>query len=131
LLSAKLFMRREKPKPKIVESFGHAFRGIRWVLSSEPNFRIHLAGVVAVVIFGFVLSVSRGEWLALILASGIVLISEILNTAVEYLADALHPEHHPKIGKAKDAAAAAVLISSLAALVVGVIVFIPKLWNLF
>ena len=57
--------------------------------------------------------------------------SEIMNTAIEYLADALHPEHHPEIGKAKDAAAAAVLISSLAASVVGAIVFIPKLWNLF
>ncbi len=123
-------MKRNNSIGRVVTSFSHAMRGIRWVLQSEPNFRIHVLATTAVVVLGFSLSVKVGEWIALALAAGMVLMAETMNTAMEYLADALHPEDHPKIGKAKDAAAGAVMISAIVAASIGLIVFTPKLWKL-
>jgi diacylglycerol kinase len=83
------------------------------------------------VALGFFLSLSMGEWIALVLCIALVLVAELLNTAIEYLCDALHPDLHPEIGRAKDVAAGAVLIAALAAMTVGAILFLPKLWDLF
>lgn len=87
-----------------------------------------MAAVLAVVI-GFVLGLSAGEWVAVVLAIGIVMATEVVNTAIEYLADAVHPEMDPGIRRAKDAAAGGVLIASVAAAAVGAIVYLPKLWE--
>jgi len=124
-------MRRKNPIRQIIQSFGHAVRGICWVLQSEPNFRIHFAATVFVIGLGLFFPLSAGEWIALALVSAMVLMTEVMNTAIEYLADALHPGRHPEIGKAKDAAAGAVMIAALAAVVVGLVIFLPKLWNLY
>ena len=67
------------------------------------------------------------EWIAVSLSIGIVLGAEGFNTALESLADAVHPEQHPLVGRAKDAAAGAVLLAAIAAIVVGILVFLPKL----
>ena len=108
------------------KSFGHAFRGMAYLLRSQPHARLHALATVMVAGLGFALKVSRGEALALVLAVGLVWMAEAANTAVETLADAVHPDHHPLVGRAKDVAAAGVLISALAALVVGLLVFIPR-----
>lgn len=79
---------------------------------------------------GFSLKINSLEWIAVILCAGLVLSLELVNTAIEYLADTLHPERAKGIGLAKDAAAGAVFIAALAAACVGVIVFLPKLWLL-
>ena len=109
-------------------SFGNAFRGMGTLLKSQPHARFHLLATVAVIALGVFCRISRGEWLAIVLAVGLVWLAEGLNTALELLANALDLGHHPLIKKAKDVAAAAVLLSALAALAIGLIVFLPRIF---
>ena len=109
---------------KFIKSVPHAFRGILTLIKSENNFRIHLLAVVAVIISGFYLDLTEGEWLAIILTMGGVLALEAVNTAIEAVVDLVSPEYHDLAKKAKDIAAGAVLIFVFAALAVaGVILF--------
>jgi diacylglycerol kinase (ATP) len=107
-------------------SFRPACSGWRRLVA-EPNMRIHLGIATLVVGAGLVLEVSRLEWIALLLCIGLVLGLEALNSALEDLADAVHPGQHPLVGRAKDRAAAAVLVAALVSVAVGVLVFGPKL----
>ena len=77
---------------------------------------------------GWYFQITRQEWLALVLAMTLVLALEAVNTAIEYLTDLVSPEYHPLAGKAKDVAAAAVLIAAIGAVVVGAIVFLPRIF---
>ena len=109
------------------ESFACAFRGITALLKSEVHARIHLVATIVVLSLGWWLDISAGEWIAIVLAIGIVWVAEALNTAIEYVADLAHPDEHPEVKKLKDLAAAAVLFASIAALVVGILVFWSRL----
>lgn len=80
---------------------------------------------------GAALGISVGEWCLVLLCCGTVLAAECFNTALEKLADALHPERHPLVGQAKDVAAAGVLLLALASAATGAIVFLPKFILLF
>lgn len=93
------------------------------LLNTQAHARIHLAATLGVVIFAVWLDVSRADWLALVLAMALVWVSEAINTAIEAVVDLASPALHPLAGKAKDVAAGAVLLASLAALVIGVLVF--------
>ena len=106
------------------ESFACAFRGIGSLLKSEVHARFHLAATVAAIALGWWFEITAGEWIAVILAIGVVWTAEALNTAIEYVADLAHPDEHPEVKKLKDLAAAAVLFASIAALAVGAIVFL-------
>jgi diacylglycerol kinase (ATP) len=108
-------------------SLGHAVRGLQ-VLLRQPNARIHTLAACVVVALAYGLQVSASEWLALVLAIGLVMGAEALNTALEFAVDLAQPEWHALARDAKDVAAAGVLICSLAALVVGLVVFGPRLW---
>jgi diacylglycerol kinase (ATP) len=108
-------------------SFGHAFRGLAFLLRDEHNARIHFAASLGVVVTALALGVSRDDWVSLLIAMALVWLAEALNSALEYLCDVAHPEPHPLIGKAKDVAAAGVLLVALAAVVIGVLVFLPYL----
>jgi diacylglycerol kinase len=112
------------------ESFACAFRGITALLKSEVHARIHLAATIVVLSLGWWLDISAGEWIAVILAIGLVWVAEALNTAIEYVADLAHPDEHPEVKKLKDLAAAAVLFASIAALVVGLFIFWPRLCSI-
>jgi diacylglycerol kinase len=109
-------------------SFADAGRGVAG-LFSEANARVQLAVAAAVVALGLWLDVARGDWALLALAIGLVLAAEAANTALEALADRVEPERHPLVGRAKDAAAGAVLLASLAAAAVGLLVLGPPLWQ--
>lgn len=109
------------------ESFACAFRGIAALLKSEVHARIHLVATVAVIALGWWFAITPGEWTAVVLAIGLVWVAEALNTAIEYVADLSHPDEHPEVKKLKDLAAAAVLFASIIALVVGLLVFWPRL----
>ena len=111
------------------ESFACAFRGIAALLKSEFHSRIHLVATIAVLTLGWWFGVGAGEWIAVILSIGLVWVAEALNTAIEYVADLAHPDEHPEVKKLKDLAAAAVLFASIIALVVGLIVFLPRIYN--
>jgi diacylglycerol kinase len=113
------------------QSILFACQGLLDGFRTQPNFRIQLIVALAVVVTGWGLSISRLEWLAIVLTIALVLSAEMLNTAIEYLTDLASPEVHPLAGKAKDAAAAAVLLTAAAAVLVGILIFLPKLLQLF
>jgi len=110
-----------------LRSFGHAFSGIRTLIFSQPNARIHAAATVIVFAGAFLLGLSRLEWCVIILTVAAVWTVEALNTALEYLADAASPEYHPLVKKAKDVAAGVVLVAALGSVIVGLLVFGSRL----
>lgn len=110
------------------KSFLFAFQGIKWAFE-ERNFKIHLAISFVVIIAGFVFHVSSLEWIAILFCITAVMAMEIINTAIEKTIDLLHPDKHPEAGKIKDLSAAAALITAIASVVIGGIIFIPKTYN--
>jgi diacylglycerol kinase (ATP) len=114
-----------------VRSSRHAIAGILRMIHCQHNAWIHAAATLVVLAAGFVLGVSAADWCWIILAISIVWTAEALNTAFEFLADAASPEFHPLVRDAKDVAAGAVLITAIAASVIGVIIFWPHVQRLF
>lgn len=110
---------------RFFKAFVYAGKGVRHALYSQPNFRLEVAACVAVVASGFAFGITRTEWMLCVLCMGAVLVAELMNTGVEALTDLASPEIHPLAGKAKDAAAGAVLVAALASAVVGLIIFVP------
>ncbi|MDA7650129.1 diacylglycerol kinase family protein [Verrucomicrobiales bacterium] len=115
-----------------MRSFYYAFRGLFLFFRSQRNARIHLFFFLLAMLCGFLFGITILEWCLILLCSGLVMTAEAVNTALERLADSVHPDHHTGIGGSKDIAAAAVLITAIAALSVGLIIFVPKLvsWTL-
>ncbi len=105
--------------------FVYAWRGLMHLIATQHNARIHLAATAGVIAAGVLVGLERWEWAWLILAIGLVLAAEAMNTALETLADALSPEFNAGVGRAKDVAAAAVLILALTAALIGALVFLP------
>lgn len=116
---------------KRLRSFGYAFNGIATLLRDEHNSRIHMVAMVCVVVFGFVLGISPAQWCVVALCCGGVLMAEAMNSAIEALADLVSPEFHPLVKKAKDVAAAGVLMMAIAAATSGLIIFLPKIVSCF
>jgi len=110
-------------------SFVFAGRGLVALAHHEHNLRIHLVVAAIIVAMAAWLGVSPVEWAVLALAIGSVLGAEALNSSIEALADALHPDRDPKIAYVKDVAAAGVLIVAAAAAVVGLLILGPPLWR--
>jgi len=113
-----------------LKSFGHALDGLRLMLRTQHNAWLHLAASVAVVAAGLIVGLSGEAWTALILAIVIVWVAEALNTAFELLCDVASPDFHPTVKAAKDVAAGAVLLSAAGAVVVGAMVFLPRIIRL-
>jgi diacylglycerol kinase len=116
---------------KRLNSFRYAFAGLADLLRTQPNARIHLLASLLVLAAGFYFEISTAEWCAALLAIAIVFSAEAFNTAIEYLTNLVSPGYHPLAGKAKDVAAAAVLIAAIGAAAVGLIIFLPKIMALF
>jgi diacylglycerol kinase len=108
-----------------LQSFGHAFRGVK-VLLGQANARIHVAVAVLVVVLGGYFHIAALEWALLALAIALVIGAEALNTALELAVDLASPEWHALARDAKDVAAAGVLVTSLGALAVGLLIFGPR-----
>ncbi|MDP1744107.1 MAG: diacylglycerol kinase family protein [Bacteroidota bacterium] len=111
-----------------IKSFGFAFEGIITFFKTQHNAWIHAFATVIVVVLGFALNVNNTEWCLLAVSIALVFISEMLNSAIEFLTDIVSPDYNLKAKKVKDVAAGAVLISAIAAVVIGLIIFLPKLW---
>ena len=109
-----------------LKSFRYAAHGFKVFWQGEPHARIHLLAALLVVAAGFYAGVDTGEWLALVLVMALVICCELLNTAVEHVANFVSPDYHPRIKVIKDLAAAAVLVATVTAVVVGGLVFGPK-----
>ena len=112
-----------------IKTFVYAWRGICVTLRTQPNAQIHTAIGTLVVLAGWFFGLSPTEWSLLVLCIALVLAAEAFNTAVESVVDLVSPDFHPLAGRAKDAAAGAVLLLACGAAVVGSIVFIPKIFR--
>ncbi|MGP4067694.1 diacylglycerol kinase family protein [Halobacillus sp. B29] len=118
-------------KKKKSIGFRFAWKGIKEVWSSERNFRIHLIAGTLCIAAGAGLRVSTVEWALLIIMIAIVITLEMINSSIERVMDYLAPQYHPLAGLVKDIAAGAVLIASIASLIVGGFIFVPHLITLF
>ena len=129
-------MPRMPPRPRYIlwrmalekklHNIRYALNGIRIAWQEEFSFKVQIFATILVLLLGWFFKISTTEWLVIVLLVGLVLSAEAFNTALEELCDKFKSDPDPHIAKIKDLAAGAVLIASLAALVVGVIIFIPK-----
>lgn len=115
-------------QPSLWRSCGHALEGAWWVFRTQRNARIHVLVAVCVVALGVWLQLDAVRWALLTLTIVSVLVGEAVNTVIEALVDLLSPEYHERARIAKDASAGAVLLLSLAAVVVGLLILGPPLW---
>ncbi len=115
---------------KRLKSFKYAFNGLKILFSEEHNSRIHILATICVLTAGYFLKISIHEWIAVIFAIGFVIAFEIFNSAIENIADFVSSEKHEKIKKIKDLSAAGVLISAITSLIIGLIIFMPKIIEL-
>ncbi|CAM3493188.1 diacylglycerol kinase family protein [Flavobacterium gelidilacus] len=110
-----------------IKSMGYAFKGAVKLITTEHSVMVQSCLAVLMIIAGFYFGISHEEWLIQTLAIGLVLGIEGLNTAVEKIADFIHPEYHERIGFIKDIAAGAVFFAALTAIAIGCIIYIPHL----
>ncbi|GAA4300101.1 diacylglycerol kinase family protein [Aestuariibaculum suncheonense] len=111
-----------------VKSVGYAFKGAVLLLQREASIKIQFVIALCVCAAGFFFNISSTEWILQLFAIGLVMSIEGINTAIEEIANFVHPEHHHKIGYIKDIAAGAVFIASVFASIVGLIIYLPKIF---
>ena len=109
-------------------SFRYAWEGVHSFFAQEHNAWIHLAASITVFIAAWIVNVSGKEMVLLILATGLVWVAEIFNTAIEHAIDFVSPGYHPAVKRIKDISAAAVLVAAVISVITGAYVFIPKLF---
>ncbi|UIR57563.1 diacylglycerol kinase family protein [Sphingobacterium sp. SRCM116780] len=114
-----------------IKSFTYALNGFKILFKEEHNARIHFIATIIVIIAGFFFHISTTEWLIVILCIGAVFSLEIINSAIENLADLVCQTPNEFIKKAKDLAAAAVLIAAIVSIIIAMLIFIPKIWTLW
>ncbi|GGG44505.1 diacylglycerol kinase [Bizionia arctica] len=111
-----------------LKSIGFAFRGARLLILTESSIKIQVCIGIIMTIIGFLVGLSPTEWIIQTITIGLIIALEGLNTAIEEVADFIHPEFHPKIGLIKDLAAGAVFIFAMIAIIVGCIIYFPKIF---
>ena len=112
-----------------IHSFGHAFRGWGHVLKTQHNAWIHTLVASLVIVLGLWLGLAARDWAILTLAIAMVFTAEFINTAIEAVVDLASPVHHPLAKVGKDVGAGAVLVAALAAIIVGLLILGPPLWE--
>ncbi|HZU70410.1 MAG TPA: diacylglycerol kinase family protein [Ktedonobacteraceae bacterium] len=115
---------------KFIASFGYAFAGLWYALRTQRNMWVHIIIAVLAIALGIVLRISAVEFAMIFVAITGVFIAEMFNTVIELCIDLASPEYHPLAKIAKDVAAGAVLLSAILAVVIGLFVFVPHLWEL-
>ncbi|MBN2618094.1 MAG: diacylglycerol kinase family protein [Spirochaetales bacterium] len=110
---------------RLRKKFKYAFRGLYIAFTSDNSFKIHFGVAIPVIILGFLLSFNPYEWIVIIFCIGLVLISELFNTAIEFLVRMFTGEYHKLAEKLLDISAGAVLLSSIISILLGLIIFIP------
>jgi undecaprenol kinase len=116
---------------RLIKSFGYACSGIAGAVRKERNIQIHISISIIVVILSIATSISRMEWLFVLIAIGGMLSLELMNTAIERTVDLVTKDYHPLAKQAKDIAAGAVLIYAILSVMIGLIIFVPKLMKWF
>lgn len=116
---------------KQMRSFKFAWKGIMTCAGHEQNITFHLLAALVVVMAGIFFDITKAEWMAVIICIGMVITAELFNSAIERLVDMVSPQWQSIAGEVKDIAAGAVLVTAIAAAIVGLIVFVPYLLNIF
>lgn len=120
-----------RKKHRFIRSFYYAISGIIVAVKAERNLKIHLTLSGVVIIFGFSLSITLMEWLVVLIMVGGMLAAEMMNSAIERVVDLVTEDYHPLAKQAKDIAAGAVLFFAITSVLIGVLIFGPRLINLF
>jgi len=110
-----------------IKSFKYALKGMWLLITTEHSIMVQMAIGLVVMFIGWWYRISATEWILQILAIGIVLVAESLNTAVEKICDFIHPDHHKRIGFIKDISAGAVSFAAISAIIIGLIIYLPKM----
>lgn len=110
-----------------LQSIQNALKGLWVLITTEDNIKVHIFIALMAVFFGFVCNISLIEWMIQCLVIALVLVAEAFNTAIEKMADFIHPEYHKKIGLIKDISAGSVIIAAILAIILGAIIYIPKI----
>lgn len=118
----------KRKKHSLASSFRYGFQGIAAAATKERNVRIHIVISILVIFAGFAFSITNYEWIAILLAIGGMIALEMLNTAIERTVDMYTQEFHPLAKQAKDIAAGAVLFFAFISVIIGLIIFIPKIY---
>ena len=116
---------------KRISGFKYAFRGFRLLMRYEHNAWLHCIIGACAIVAGFLLNISAMEWVAIVIVCGCVFAAEAINTAIERLSDVVSPEYNNAIKDVKDLSAGAVLFMAIAAAITGLIIFLPKIFDLF
>ncbi len=116
-----------KKKKSLIYSFYYAGRGIISALKEERNLKIHIGIMLLVILVGFYFKISMAEWIICIILFGLVISLELVNTAIETTVDIAMPEKNEKAKIAKDVSAGAVLVAAIVSVIIGLMIFIPKI----
>ena len=116
---------------KQLKSFTFAWKGILTCAGHEQNITFHILAAIVVIVAGFFFGISHVEWMVVMLCIGMVIAAELFNSAIERLVDLVSPQWNKIAGEVKDIAAGAVLVTAIAAAVVGLMVFLPYVLALF
>jgi undecaprenol kinase len=120
-------LKEKSERERFIKSFYYAWQGIKMTLIHERNFQIHTAVCLIVTGAGLYFRLSAGEWIIILFLMGGMLSLELMNTAVERVVDLVTADYHPLAKAAKDAAAGAVLIYAILAVMIGLLIFFPKI----
>lgn len=126
-----MFMKYKKEIKSLANSFKYAFAGIWSSFKSERNMKIHVFVMLLVILLGLIFKLAIGEWITLIVVFALVIGSELFNTVIEIVVDMISLEKSPQAKLAKDISAGAVLVFAIASIIVGLLIFGPKLIELF
>ena len=110
-----------------IKSIGYAFKGAYHLITKEASVKVQFVIGIMMTIAGFYFGLSTSEWIIQIFAIALIMAFEGMNTAIEEIADFIHPEFHKKVGLIKDIAAGAVFIFAIAAVIIGLIIYLPKI----
>lgn len=116
---------------KQIINFKYCFDGVLYALTNEQSMISHFFIAIITIVLGFVVKLSKIEWFFVILLIALVIAIEFINTSIEAVCDMVMPDIHPLAKIAKDTSSAAVLVVSLAALIIGLIIYVPKFLALF
>lgn len=109
-----------------IKSLKFAFKGAYLLITTEHSIMVQFSLGIAVIIFGFIMNISATEWMFQLLAIGMVLVAESLNTGIEKLCDFVHKDYHERIGFIKDISAGAATFAAIIAMIIGLIIYVPK-----
>lgn len=116
---------------RLIKSFGYSFKGLRTVFREEQNLKIQFFAAIIILILAWYFSVDRLELIILILSMGLVILAEVLNSAVERVTDVLKPRINDYVKEIKDIMAAAVMITAITSIIIGILIFYPHILKLF